>query len=90
MTTPPPMNRALFQLCRFTMWALDWIPGYCRFYTVRRPRLAPPAWVPRFPDMDKHWEWRWHADWGLRLLCKTGIVDAFADECDRRSQEQES
>jgi hypothetical protein len=40
--------------------------------------------------MDKHWEWRWHADWGLRLLCKTGIVDAFADECDRRSQEQES
>jgi hypothetical protein len=40
--------------------------------------------------MDKHWAWRWHASWGLRLLCKTGIVDAFADECDRRSQEHES
>jgi hypothetical protein len=82
------MNPVLFCFCWAVMWALDWIPGYCRYYTIHRPIPTPSAWVPRFPDMDKHWAWRWHAQWGFRMLCKMGLIDAFADECDRRSTDK--
>jgi hypothetical protein len=83
------MNPVLFWLCWLTALLLDWIPGYCRHYTVQTPPAPVPAhWVPRFGDMTRHWSWRWRGEWGFRLLAKLDLIDDFTDECQRRFEDR--
>jgi hypothetical protein len=71
------------------MLLLDWIPGYCRFYVM--PHGASGAyWLPFLRNMKPQWRWQWHALWGFRLVCRLGLIDAFANEYERRHREQET
>lgn len=82
------MNPIAYRFCWLMMYTLDRIPGYCRYYTVTRPASPAPDWVPRFADMQAHWTWQRHAEWGFRLINRLGLIDAFADESDRRYEER--
>lgn len=83
----PYMKPPLFWLCWAIALAFDWIPGYCRWYSVERQPTAVD-WVPLFKDMKPHWEWQWRGEWGFRLLVKLGLIDDFVDECQRRFEER--
>jgi hypothetical protein len=82
------VNPIAYRFCWLLMYTLDRIPGYCRYYTIMRPVNQGPGWVPRFDDLDKHWSWNWSARWGFRLVCRLRLIDAFADESDRRCDER--
>lgn len=84
----PKMSPFGYRFCWVMMAALDWVPGYCRYYTVVKPATPTAGWVPRFADMQVHWAWQWHAQWGVRLISRLGLIGAFADESDRRYEER--
>ena len=72
------MNPIQFRACWMVQLLLDWVPGYCRFYTVRAGQF------PRWETMDRHWGWQKHAQWGFRLLSHLDLIDDYADEAGRR------
>jgi hypothetical protein len=72
----PRMKRFQYWCCWLLMLALDWIPGYCRYYTLA-PGRSPRRW-------QRNWAWERHALWGLRVAGRLGLIDPFVDECERR------
>lgn len=74
-------QQTLFRISWVLMLLLDWIPGYCRHYTLRNFGS-----VHRRSDWQRHWVWQWRARWGTRLVNRLGLMGPFSEECERRAQ----
>lgn len=85
ITQRPRMKPFWFRFCLVLMFTLDWIPGYCRYYTLTRPIVSGGRL--RFPR-ERHWGWQWHALWGFRLMGRMGMTGAWINECERRDEEE--
>lgn len=76
----PRMKSTWYWFCWMVTLVLDWLPGYCRYFTVQAtetPTLRQLTWK-------RHWRWQWHALWGTRLLGHAGLLNDFIEECDHR------
>lgn len=69
------MRSGWYQLC-WVIHQLDRIPRYGRLYEIRR--LARGERVSR-------WSFRRNGCWGMRLLIKFGMLDAYIDESQYRA-----
>lgn len=78
------MRPVWYRLCWIVMFVLDRLPGYCRYYVLRRP--AADGTIRQLHE--RHWGWHRHAMWGFRLLSRVGAISAWIAECERRSAER--
>ena len=76
-----------FWFCEVAVYSLDRVPGFCRYYTVPNLMLSAKR-PPHRAEMEVHWEWRWHAYWGVRLLSRLGMLDHWADELEHRRRDK--
>lgn len=81
------MRSGWYQLC-YAIMLLDYVPRYGRWFRYKGSRIESRAGLTRV-SREVHWAFTWHGQWGLRLLIRLGMLDAFFGECAYRQNLRE-